>query len=146
MPQFDLTTYSSQIFWLILCFIVLYLFFAFIIIPRIANIIGEREQIIEGNKNYAEKINNQIEQLKLDIDKIKKDASNFYQSQIDTAISNSGKIRDEIKYKLKSQIVELNKQTKLEIANFININKEEKAQSSYFLLQAIKEKLSIKIN
>ena len=146
MPQFDLTTYSSQIFWLILCFIALYLFFAFIIIPRIAGIIGEREQIIEGNKNYAEKINSQIKQLKLDVDKIKKDASNFYQNQIDSAISGSGKIRDEMKFKLKSQIVELNKQTKLEIANFININKEEKAQSSYFLLQAIKEKLSIKIN
>lgn len=144
MPQFDLTTYSSQIFWLILCFIALYLFFAFIIIPRIAGIIGEREQIIEGNKNYAEKINSQIKQLKLDVDKIKKDASNFYQNQIDSAISSSGKIRDEMKFKLKSQIVELNKQTKLEIANFININKEEKAQSSYFLLQAIKEKLSIK--
>lgn len=144
MPQFDLTTYSSQIFWLILCFISLYLFFAFIIIPRIAGIIGEREQIIEGNKNYAEKINSQIKQLKLDVDKIKKDASNFYQNQIDSAISSSGKIRDEMKFKLKSQIVELNKQTKLEIANFININKEEKAQSSYFLLQAIKEKLSIK--
>ncbi len=146
MPQFDLTTYSSQIFWLILCFIALYLFFAFIIIPRIASIIGEREQIIEGNKNYAEKINSQIKQLKLDVDKIKKDASNFYQNQIDSALSSSGKIRDEMKFKLKSQIVELNKQTKLEIANFININKEEKAQSSYFLLQAIKEKLSIKIN
>jgi F-type H+-transporting ATPase subunit b len=144
MPQFDLTTYSSQIFWLILCFIALYLFFAFIIIPRIAGIIGEREQIIEGNKNYAEKINSQIKQLKLDVDKIKKDASNFYQNQIDSALSSSGKIRDEMKFKLKSQIVELNKQTKLEIANFININKEEKAQSSYFLLQAIKEKLSIK--
>ena len=144
MPQFDLTTYSSQIFWLILCFIALYLFFAFIIIPRIASIIGEREQIIEGNKNYAEKINSQIKQLKLDVDKIKKDASNFYQNQIDSALSSSGKIRDEMKFKLKSQIVELNKQTKLEIANFININKEEKAQSSYFLLQAIKEKLSIK--
>ena len=144
MPQFDLTTYSSQIFWLILCFIALYLFFAFIIIPRIAGIIGEREQIIEGNKNYAEKINSQIKQLKLDVDKIKKDASNFYQNQIDSAISSSGKIRDEMKFKLKSQIVELNKQTKLETANFININKEEKAQSSYFLLQAIKEKLSIK--
>ena len=144
MPQFDLTTYSSQIFWLILCFIALYLFFAFIIIPIIAGIIGEREQIIEGNKNYAEKNNSQIKQLKLDVDKIKKDASNFYQNQIDSAISSSGKIRDEMKFKLKSQIVELNKQTKLEIANFININKEEKAQSSYFLLQAIKEKLSIK--
>ncbi len=144
MPQFDLTTYSSQIFWLILCFIVLYLFFAFIIIPRIFNIIGERDQIIEGNNNYAEKVNNQIEQLKLEIDKMKKDSSNFYQSQIDSAIATSGKIRDEIKYNLKSQIIELNKQTKLEIADFININQEEKSQSSYFLLQAIKEKLLIK--
>lgn len=53
MPQLDLTTYSSQIFWLILCLIVLYLSMRYVFIPKMQKIINDRDSKVQDLLNQA---------------------------------------------------------------------------------------------
>ena len=64
MPQFDFTTYSSQIFWFSICFAILYLAVHFIITPRVRDILNTRKKIIDGDLSEASKINHEIDSLK----------------------------------------------------------------------------------
>jgi F-type H+-transporting ATPase subunit b len=58
MPQFDLATFPSQIFWLVLSFVVLYLLMSRVALPRIGNVLSEREERIEDNLSAAEELRN----------------------------------------------------------------------------------------
>jgi F-type H+-transporting ATPase subunit b len=44
MPQFDVSTYPSQIFWLTICFVFLCIVMAFYLVPRLASTLEAREQ------------------------------------------------------------------------------------------------------
>ena len=48
-PPFDSTTFASQLFWLALAFIALYLLMSRIALPRIGSILDSRRQRIEGD-------------------------------------------------------------------------------------------------
>ncbi len=54
MPQLDVSTYSSQLFWLFICFSALYVFIARVTVPRIASVLGVRWERIEGTLQRAE--------------------------------------------------------------------------------------------
>jgi F-type H+-transporting ATPase subunit b len=57
MPQFDLTRFPSQIFWLIVSFAVLYFLMAKMVLPRIGSIIETRERAILSDLEAAQKAN-----------------------------------------------------------------------------------------
>src|SRR5688572_13695417 len=57
MPQFDLTRFPSQIFWLIVSFAVLYFLMAKMVLPRIGSIIETRERKILSDLEAAQKAN-----------------------------------------------------------------------------------------
>lgn len=57
MPQLDPSSYISQIFWLTITFLSLWFLMSFFIIPKIKNIIDEREQKIAEYVGKAERIN-----------------------------------------------------------------------------------------
>jgi F-type H+-transporting ATPase subunit b len=59
MPQFETSTYSAQIFWLILCFFSLWFALSWFIIPKIEDIIKQRRTKIDGYIQKAEKTNKQ---------------------------------------------------------------------------------------
>jgi F-type H+-transporting ATPase subunit b len=54
MPQFDLSTFPSQIIWLALSFIVLYILMARVALPRVGTVMAEREEKIDDNLSAAE--------------------------------------------------------------------------------------------
>jgi F-type H+-transporting ATPase subunit b len=54
MPQFDFSTFPTQIFWLALSFIVLYLLMARIALPRVAQTLDERRDRIDDDLDKAE--------------------------------------------------------------------------------------------
>jgi len=54
MPQFDLSTFPTQIIWLALSFIVLYLLMSRVALPRIDNVLAAREEKIDDNLSAAE--------------------------------------------------------------------------------------------
>ena len=54
MPQFDSSTFASQIFWLAVTFIALYFAMARVVVPRIAEVLEARRRRIETNLEKAD--------------------------------------------------------------------------------------------
>ena len=65
LPQLDIVTYSSQIFWLAISFIVLYFLVAKIAMPRIAEVLEERQERIEDDLDKAETLKKEAYQMDL---------------------------------------------------------------------------------
>jgi F-type H+-transporting ATPase subunit b len=54
MPQFDSSTFASQIFWLAVTFFALYFVMRRVVVPRIAEVLDARRRRIETNLEKAE--------------------------------------------------------------------------------------------
>ena len=74
LPQFDPSSWPSQIFWLAICFVVLYFVFSRVTLPRLSGIIETRRQTIEANMKDAENISAAAEQVKEAYEQSLKDA------------------------------------------------------------------------
>jgi F-type H+-transporting ATPase subunit b len=61
MPQLDLSTFPSQIFWLAVFFVVLYVLMARLALPRIEKIIEERRARVEGDLDKAGQMKSEAE-------------------------------------------------------------------------------------
>ncbi len=53
MPQFDPTTFASQIFWLVICFVALYVLMVKVALPQITVVLEERQIKIDDNLEKA---------------------------------------------------------------------------------------------
>lgn len=56
MPQLDISTFPSQIFWLIICFGILCLVMATLVTPRIASSLSKRHQKLAQDNEAAEQL------------------------------------------------------------------------------------------
>ncbi len=63
MPQFDVIWYSSEIFWMLLSFFILYMGMAYIIFPLFHDIFFEREILIKNDLTIAEMVNAKADKL-----------------------------------------------------------------------------------
>lgn len=61
LPQLNVATYPSQIFWLLLMFAVLYTVFAKSTLPSIASVVEGRDNLIKGNLDAAEQLRKEAE-------------------------------------------------------------------------------------
>jgi|GEM_PF-2877334 len=68
MPQFDLSQYGSQIFWLILCFAMLYIYTFTFILPRMRHIQQVRFDATAGKVACAVEVQQKITALKSEFD------------------------------------------------------------------------------
>ena len=69
LPQLDVATYSSQVFWLIISFIVLYFLVAKLAMPRIAEVLEERQERIEDDLDKAETLKKEAYQVRIEYEK-----------------------------------------------------------------------------
>jgi len=63
MPQFEPSSFASQIFWLVVCFAVVFLFAWRVALPRIAATIDSRHQRIDGDIARAEELASEAEEV-----------------------------------------------------------------------------------
>ncbi len=63
MPQFELVSYLSQAFWMLISFGFLYLLVDYILFPMIYDVIDERKRLVAENLAAAEKANKAAEQI-----------------------------------------------------------------------------------
>ena len=63
LPQMDISTFPSQLFWLIITFTALYLFMWKFVIPRLSTTIEERKDKISNDINDAEHLNSEASKI-----------------------------------------------------------------------------------
>lgn len=63
MPQFEVTTYPSQIFWLVICFISLCTVMKRCLVPRLTAALEGREQRLQQDRDQAKLLANKAEAL-----------------------------------------------------------------------------------
>ena len=73
MPQFDLSVFVGQIFWLLVSFGTLYLGVYFIVFPLFNSIFNARKKLIDTPLEKADKIAMDTQRLELEIEKKKLD-------------------------------------------------------------------------
>ena len=56
MPQLDFSTFSNQIFWLIVTLVAIYFILSRLALPRIAGVLAERQGTINNDVNMAEEL------------------------------------------------------------------------------------------
>lgn len=74
LPQFDPSTYSSQLFWLAVTFALLYVHFSRKTLPEIASVIENRQDRIRSDLEKAERLKGEAEQAQKAYDKLLGDA------------------------------------------------------------------------
>ncbi|MBM5781977.1 MAG: hypothetical protein FJ368_00970 [Pelagibacterales bacterium] len=144
MPQFDPTTIdadSSQIFWFLFCFAILYYFVSNVILPRIRDIIKERQAVIANDIALGNSLEKQIEELQRKTDSILKESSKNYQEKIDAATKSANATREKLLQELKEEIEKKTNKSKEEIKNFVSESKTKSDSVIQDLTKTIKEKL-----
>jgi F-type H+-transporting ATPase subunit b len=63
MPQFDTSTFSSQLFWLILCFAVLYFYSSKIALPKMKQLLDDRWFHTQGTLQMAHNMKEEAEKI-----------------------------------------------------------------------------------
>ena len=96
MPQLELSAYPSQIFWFLLCFVILYCFLAYVIIPRVSDIVKNRKEIIDKDLSALEELNSQIAQIEEKTTSVVVDADVKYKDFIVEAVAKSRAKKDDL--------------------------------------------------
>ena len=65
LPQLDFTTWPTQIFWLVVSFMLAYLLMWRIVVPRIGSVLEERHNRIEDDLRRARQASDDAEQARL---------------------------------------------------------------------------------
>lgn len=74
LPQLDFTTYTSQIFWMFVAFIFLYIVFSKKTLPEISGTIENRRDKIEGDLDNAKDLKEQAEKVQAEYEAALQDA------------------------------------------------------------------------
>jgi F-type H+-transporting ATPase subunit b len=92
MPQLAAETFASQLIWLAITFVILYLIMSRVVIPRVGGILEDREARIRGDLDKAE-------ELKADADK----AMDEYESRLAEARASAQGIIGEMKAEMAAE-------------------------------------------
>ncbi|MFT5439443.1 MAG: F-type H+-transporting ATPase subunit b [Alphaproteobacteria bacterium] len=85
MPQLDPTYFPTQLFWLVICFVILYLVMWKIALPRIADVLRERQERVDDDLEKAESLKADAQQVLETYQKTMADGRNEAQSILRTA-------------------------------------------------------------
>ena len=140
MPQLNLANYNPQIFWFVLCFIVLYFFISRVILPRIFEIIEARERIIKVDLADAEEIDQKIHQIQIITENLKKDANHKYQTKLEEASKKAEKNRDEMIEEFKEKFEQIAIRSRQELKEFIEKSGTKSDLLTEDLIKRIKQK------
>jgi len=125
MPQFDFATFSEQIFWLLICFFVLYFSVSRIVLPRIAAILKDRDQRIQSDNDSANKLQSQIDEINEVAEALREKSKSSYNEAIEDAVRKSVLDREKAVNKAKKEIEELAIKSEKKITDFITKSKKD---------------------
>ncbi len=114
MPQFDIATYYSQIFWLIVTFGLLYIFVYKFITPKAEEIFNNRQTNIQDNITQADTLTQEVEKL-----------NKYYNEEIDKTNTEINRLKKEKIDSLESEFLIKKKNLEQDLKNSINQNIED---------------------
>ena len=128
LPQLDFTTYPSLIFWSILSLISLYLLMAYVITPKISNVINDREQHLQNDLIKAKAIKKEsddtLQKVNAQLDQTKIEAKSIIEKAISDSQINSEQILNSLNLKLNEKIEkslkDINKEKYLAFKDVLN--------------------------
>ena len=109
----DITTFPSQVFWLIITFGILYLFMWRTAIPKLRNTIEERQDKILIDINEAEKVKSEAEETLKE-----------YEEKMQSASKQASDIISQAKNKSDAMIDEIKKNQELKLSKMLNDSKD----------------------
>tara|TARA_X000000368_G_C22760434_1_gene592468 strand:+ start:163 stop:711 length:549 start_codon:yes stop_codon:yes gene_type:complete len=124
LPQMDISTFPSQIFWLIITFSILYVFMWKFVIPSLRITIEERKDKISDDINEAEKLKSEAEEI-----------LTKYESKINSSNQDAQKIISEARNQSDEYIEKVKKENEMKILSMIEesnmrISEQEKKSRS----------------
>ncbi len=123
MPQLDTSTFSSQLFWLGVCFLVLYLILSYLVVPKIARVLQTREDTLEEKINKASSYREQAESLLREYEEI---LANARIKAHERSRSMTHSISSEIAHKQKDFLGKINDRLHLEEQSLYKIRLKER--------------------
>lgn len=141
MPQFDISTYSSQIFWFVICFATLYYFLSSVILPRIRDILKERKSTIDTDKLSADQLESQIEVINRKTNDLRQEATVKYQIKLEEAIKAASLKREKLTEELKNKIEVITKKSQEDLQKFVSSTENQRQSAIQNLTKIIKTKL-----
>ncbi|MCZ6902074.1 MAG: ATP F0F1 synthase subunit B' [Rickettsia endosymbiont of Ixodes persulcatus] len=114
MPQFDIATYYSQIFWLIVTFGLLYIFVYKLITPKAEEIFNNRQTNIQDNITQADTLTLEAEKL-----------NKYYNEEIEKTNTEIDRLKKEKIDSLESECLIKKKNLEQDLKNSINQNIED---------------------
>lgn len=137
MPQLDFTTYSSQIFWFLICFATIFIFASKVILPRISKIISERQNIIDLDLKSCATLKVKIDNLQAETKRLRDKASQEYKNSLEEVVKNNNQERQELVEKIKLELEKTAEDSRAKIKDFVSENEQKS--------QVIIDELTIKI-
>lgn len=140
MPQFDISTYSSQLFWLVVCWGLLFLYLWLYLVPKMQMKLKNRDKKIEELLQKAKALDENAEQLLWEYKAKKqayKETQNAKMQKTQTFIEQSKlDLEADFKQKLDSATQELESKLKIEHAKALaNFPQEISVALSKFAMQ-----------
>lgn len=109
LPQFDPSSYPSQIFWLTVSFAILYIFFSSKTLPDISSVLENRREHIESDMDTAERLKEEA-----------KETQESYETALNESRAKAAAARmqasDKIKAKTETEMQALREKSEQEIA------------------------------
>lgn len=106
LPQLDAETFSSQIFWLVVTFVLLYLLMAKSVLPRIHEVLEKRRHRIEHDLDQAERLAQEADESKADYERMHAESVARSQQMIADAETAIRQASDEEHEKLDAELSE----------------------------------------
>ena len=111
LPQFDVTTYPSQLFWMFVTFTLCYLIFSGKILPELSAIIHNRQERIENDLQTAKALREEIDQVREDYEQALGQART-------TASANLNEVQEQARARAEKQSREFVAQSMEQVAEF----------------------------
>ena len=156
MPQLEIATYPSQIFWLVVSFVTLYLIMSRIIIPRISSVIKNREDEIKNNIYASEKIYKETKIINDELDKVRENTETEAREIINSLKETTNKkisqnynvLKEKLEKKLQKNEQEIlkNKKKVLKEINAISLNLSDEILKKILIKNKKKNKIKLIIN
>ncbi|MEM9426041.1 MAG: F0F1 ATP synthase subunit B' [Pseudomonadota bacterium] len=93
LPQLDVTTFSNQIFWLVVTLVVIYFVLSKVALPRIASVLAERQGTITNDLAAAEELKAKAAE-----------AEEAYNKALSDARAEAGRIAGEAKAEIQAEV------------------------------------------